>query len=77
MNHSSGAGRKVIQLVSVVLIVCVVLAYHFLRSWYQAHPVLGKIILGIIVCWAVYQAVLLFRSFNDDPLTRTTPYKRD
>ena len=77
MNHSSRAGRKVVQLVGVVLIAGGVLTYYFLRSWYQAHPILGKVILGVIVCWAVYQAVLLFRSLNDDPLTRTTPYKRD
>ena len=72
-----GASYKGLQLLSVLFIICMIIGAYLLKSWYQMHPVWGKIALGAAGYWLLRQVVHFFQSLNDDPLTRTTPYKRD
>lgn len=72
-----GASYKGLQFLSVLFIICMLVGCYWLKNWYQSHPVWGKVALCVISYWVLRQVVHFFRSLNDDPLTRTTPYKRD
>ena len=71
------ARRKGVQFLSVFFIVCGVFAFYWLKNWYTAHPVWGNIALVALGLFLLWQFVRLIQAFNDDPLTRTAPYKRD
>ena len=57
-------------------IIAVIVAICFFTRWYQRHPVLGKVALGILAVWGIWLVIRWFRSFNDDPLLRKEPYRR-
>ncbi len=53
-----------------------IVAYFWFRKWYTNHPVWGKIIIGLVVIWALWWVIAWICSFNNDPYLRKEPYRR-
>ncbi len=51
-------------------------AYFWFRKWYTHHPVWGKIIIGVVVVWALWWVIAWVRSFNEAPHLRKEPYRQ-
>lgn len=51
-------------------------AYFWFCKWYKHHPVLGKVIIVLVVAWALWWVICWVRSFNDDPYLRKEPYRK-
>lgn len=72
-----GASYKGLCFLCVLIITVFVVVVYMLASWYLRHPILGNIALVAAGYWLLRQVVHFFLSLWDDPLTRTTPYRRD
>ena len=67
-----GMGTAMIGLVVIGLM----LYFWFLKDWCQQHPIVTKVILGILITWVVLFIIQWTRSFSEDPLLRAEPYRR-
>lgn len=72
IRNASLAGLKAC---CVCLIVLGLIVYFWFLKWYQAHPVLGKIIIWAFAVWCVLRLIGIIRSFSDDPYTRVNSGK--
>lgn len=81
-SHTGGApigwaSLKGMGMVMTGLVVIGLMAYlGFLREWCQRHPIVTKVILGLLIVWVVLFIIRWIGSFSDDPLLRAAPYRR-
>lgn len=73
IGWASGAGM---QSVFYGLGVLGLVAYFWFRKWYQHHPIWGKVIIGIVIVWALWWVICWICSFNNDPYLRKEPYRK-
>lgn len=81
-SHTGGApigwaSLKGMGMVMTGLVVIGLMAYFwFIKDWCQRHPVLTKIIIGLLIVWVILFIIRWIRSFSDDPLLRAAPYRQ-
>ncbi len=64
--------------IGVVLVFLGLAALGWFMKWYQAHPVMGKFVLGILLFWGIWHLIrgchrlyYIIKSAFGDPYTRT------
>ena len=73
----SWASLKGMSYALMGLVILGLIAYFgFLKDWCQQHPILTKVILCLLVVWAICFVIGWIRSFSDDPLLRSAPYRK-
>lgn len=67
-----GMSFALIGLVGLALMIY----FWLLKDWCRQHPILAKVILGILAVWIIWFVIRWIFSFGDDPLLRREPYRK-